>query len=107
MKMWNDLVSNHIFAREFLKVSVLWFLLSLLVVLLTGCGSGMVWVRGSERVTTRTPNPPYVNVQPASKDHAACLEKFETCNANRIDSACWTAYDYCMKGAGYHLEPMR
>lgn len=91
------------FATEFLKVSVLWFLLSLLVVLLTSCGSGAVWVRGSERVTTQYPSL-WTPVHPASKDHAACLEKFEACNAPRTDIACWNSYDYCMQGAGYRRE---
>ncbi|MDH3317657.1 MAG: hypothetical protein OER43_18075 [Gammaproteobacteria bacterium] len=79
--------------------------LLLLGLLLAGCAPTYVWVRDGETVTAQTPNPPYVHVEPASRDHAECLSKFQMCNAPGL--GCLSSYEYCMESKGYHRAPKR
>jgi len=92
-----------------MSIKSLIFELTVASVLLAGCGpSQFVWVRGDEVTTTDSPLNFYDNAKPVSRDHAVCLEKFETCESTSRtvnDFGCPNAYSYCMDAAGYRKVP--
>ena len=92
-----------------MSIKSLIYELTVASVLLAGCGpSQFVWVRGDEVTTTDSPLNFYDNAKPVSRDHAVCLEKFETCESTSRtvnDFGCPNAYSYCMDAAGYRKVP--